>query len=187
MVSDAEQLEEDVIDLIIADHEEFKEQLKDIANTSGQQRAEIFTAFRRHLIRHEVSEQEIMWPEAEKVLPNGHALATARKSEEAHGEEALDELMDLDPDSDEFNLLFSEFSQDVIDHAAAEETEVYMPMRTSCEPSRLIELAQAWKAAEMLAPTRPHPDAPKKPVTQLVTGPFVAVVDRIRDAVSARE
>jgi hypothetical protein len=36
--------------------------------------------------------------------------------------------------------------------------------------------------AEGMAPTRPHKAAPESAVGNLLVGPFVAMVDRVRDA-----
>jgi hypothetical protein len=43
----------------------------------------------------------------------------------------------------------------------------------------------AIKVAERMAPTHPHPHGPDGPIGNLLVGPFVGMVDRVRDAIAA--
>jgi hypothetical protein len=40
------------------------------------------------------------------------------------------------------------------------------------------------RAAEAIAPTRPHPGV-ESPMANLAVGPFVSLLDRVRDAIKA--
>jgi hypothetical protein len=43
------------------------------------------------------------------------------------------------------------------------------------------------EAAEAMAPTHPHPHGAESAVGNMVVGPFVAVVDKVRDALRSRK
>jgi hypothetical protein len=46
----------------------------------------------------------------------------------------------------------------------------------------LVALGKAVRAAELIAPTRPHPGV-ESPVANFLLGPPTAVVDKVRDVV----
>ena len=67
-------------------------------------------------------------------------------------------------------------------HATAEEQLELPLLRSSSEPEQLRQLAEMVRTAEAMAPTHPHPHGPDGALGNLVVGPFVAVADRVRDA-----
>ena len=44
-------------------------------------------------------------------------------------------------------------------------------------------MATGVRAGESLGPTHPHPRGPESAVGNILFGPFVAMVDRVRDAI----
>jgi hypothetical protein len=64
-----------------------------------------------------------------------------------------------------------------------EEDELFPAVRGALSQEELNELGERMQRARALVPTRPHPNAPTSPAAKAVTGPPVALVDRIRDAV----
>jgi hypothetical protein len=70
----------------------------------------------------------------------------------------------------------------VLDHAAAEKREVFPLLRQSMDAETLRSMRNALEAAEAMAPTHPHPHGPESAIGNLIVGPFVAVVDKVRDA-----
>jgi hypothetical protein len=67
-------------------------------------------------------------------------------------------------------------------HAEHEESEVFPLLREHVDAESLQKMASALAAAEAVAPTHPHPRGPEGAVGNLVVGPFVAIADRVRDA-----
>jgi hypothetical protein len=51
------------------------------------------------------------------------------------------------------------------------------------KPAELTRMAGALKAAEAIAPTRPHPMVGESGMANLMAGPPLAMFDRARDAV----
>ena len=70
----------------------------------------------------------------------------------------------------------------MLTHARNEEREVFPRLRQSQNAERLEQMAKTVVAAEAVAPTHPHPHGPESAVGNMAVGPFVAVVDRLRDA-----
>jgi hypothetical protein len=79
--------------------------------------------------------------------------------------------------------MFAALKKDVIRHAGLEEQEEHPKLRAEVDAGRLSKLGGAFRAAEATAPTRPHPNAPSSPAAKMATGPFVAIMDRARDAI----
>ncbi len=71
----------------------------------------------------------------------------------------------------------------VASHAQLEEREIFPRLRESHSREELERMAKGVQAAEAVAPTHPHPRGPESAVGNVVVGPFVAVADRVRDAI----
>jgi hemerythrin superfamily protein len=135
----------------------------------------------RKLVAHETAEQEVVHPLLKKA---GDGSGTcARLTAEKEGEKALAELQKKGTEDPQFPALFASLKGDVLRHAEAEESEEHPKIRASVAPERLQSLGNAFKAAQKVAPTRPHPNAPTSAIGNLAVGPIAAVVDRARDAV----
>src|SRR5204863_7842642 len=107
----------------------------------------------------------------------------ARFAEENEAKKALAELEKLDVDSEKFMTTFAAFRVDVLEHARQEELEEFAAVEAAADEEELADLAKRLERAEKLAPTHPHPSA-KTTGTNVVLGPFAAMVDKIRDAMS---
>ena len=56
-------------------------------------------------------------------------------------------------------------------------------LERTVDEEQLRRMTSALKVAEGVAPTHPHKAAPESAVGNMVVGPFVAIVDRVRDAI----
>jgi hypothetical protein len=72
----------------------------------------------------------------------------------------------------------------VLAHAEAEERELLPLLERGYDHDRLTAMAHRLGRAERLAPTDPHPHGPKSPIGNMLAGPFVAMVDKVRDALA---
>jgi hemerythrin superfamily protein len=171
----------DLIDEILKDHSEIKALFADVEGAVGDEKQQAFDALVRKLIVHETAEQELVHPLLEKA---GAKIQMEHRLEEEHqGEEVLAKLQDMGIDSPQFDSTFATLKEDVIRHAGLEEQEEHPKLRADVDAARLEKLGAAFRAAEAMAPTRPHPNAPSSPAAKMATGPFVAIVDRTRDAI----
>jgi hemerythrin superfamily protein len=171
----------DVVDEILKDHAEIKSLFTQVESAQGDQKQEAFDSLVRKLIVHETAEQELVHPLLEKA---GAKIQMEHRLEEEHqGEEMLAKLQDMGTGSPEFDTTFARLKEDVIRHAGLEEQEEHPKLRAEVDADRLQRMGKAFRAAEATAPTRPHPNAPSSPAAKMATGPFVATVDRARDAI----
>ena len=49
--------------------------------------------------------------------------------------------------------------------------------------NRLQQMARGLEVAEGIAPTHPHKTAPESAIGNMLVGPFVSMIDRVRDAI----
>ncbi|MBO0714834.1 MAG: hemerythrin domain-containing protein [Acidimicrobiales bacterium] len=172
----------DLISALLADHEAVK-QLFGRFDADGASRAELFCELTNELVRHEVAEEEVLYPEVRSALPNGDQLADARITEQSEAEEALAEMEKMDPGSPAFSAKLTQLQGDVLTHAEHEEQEVFAPLRSAVDLAHLELLGGRYEKAKAAAPTHPHPHAPDTPPGNLVLGPVAALADRVRDAI----
>jgi hypothetical protein len=88
----------------------------------------------------------------------------------------------MDVGSKEFIDELKKFQQAVVDHADHEETEEFNQLQRELGADDLKRLASAVRAAEAIAPTRPHPGV-ESAKANFVAGPFASMLDRARDAI----
>jgi hemerythrin superfamily protein len=176
---------EDVIGFLKAQHEQIAVLFETVAQASGKERAQAFFALRRLLAVHETAEEEIVHPAARRDLPDGHAVVAKRLAEERDAKVTLIALEKLKIDSTEFEAQLFALQVDVLAHAESEETQEFTQLADALKPNTLKRMRKAVDFAESVAPTRPHPGVESQ-VANLLTGPFVAMLDRSRDALSAK-
>lgn len=171
----------DVVDLLIAQHHEVKQLFAELGQQSAG-REETFQRLVRLLAVHETAEEEVVYPALRSTGSYGERVAEARKSEEAEAKQALSDLEKLGVDGEGFDDQLHAFRIAVLDHASREESEVFPHLRKSLDAEKLRAMRSALELAEKTAPTHPHPHGPESAIGNLVVGPFVAIADRVRDA-----
>ncbi|UFT00344.1 hemerythrin domain-containing protein [Nocardia huaxiensis] len=174
---------QDVVDLLLDQHHQIETLLQQIRTGQGR-KDELFTDLVRLLAIHEAAEEEVVHPIAKRAENgDGEGMVEARLEEESEAKHALAELYKLGVESPEFDVKFAEFAAAVADHAEREEAEEFTLLRKQLTTTQLERMATSVRAAEAVAPTRPHPSAGESAVANLLAGPPLAVFDRVRDAV----
>lgn len=174
----------DVVALLRRQHTQIEGLLTTVADSTGTDRQSAFDDLREILARHETGEEMILRPLTRRA-PGGEKIAEGRMDEENEAKEVLAKLEKMHVDSEEFTTTFAQFRLDVLEHAHAEESQEFPIVESG------IDLADREKArdrlwmAEKTAPTHPHPSA-RTTVANYVAGPFAAMLDRARDALSGR-
>lgn len=173
----------DAIDILLAQHERIRELFGEVTAADGARRREQFADLVRLLAVHEAAEEELVHPMARKggVVPD--LVLEARLDEERLAKRHLAELHDMGTEHPHFAAGLERLRSMVLEHAELEEREEFPAMRQAIPPGQLVELAERVRWAEKLAPTRPHPNTPTSAAGARITGPPVAVFDRIRDAI----
>jgi hemerythrin superfamily protein len=172
---------EDVIALLERQHQEIRALFDEMDTTTGDERRDTFHRLVRLLAVHETAEEEVVHPAA-RSAEGGEPVVEARLGEEHRAKELLSTLHDMGPEAEGFDLLLLQLRDDVLAHAKHEEQEEFPRLRATYNEQQLRGMALAVKAAEAVAPTRPHPGV-ESAKANLLLGPPVAVMDRARDLI----
>lgn len=173
--------EPDAVDVVLGQHEHARALFERLGVAGSQDRQETFNQLLRLLAVHETAEEEVIYP-ALRRIDGGEDIANARTREEDAAKKALADLERIGVDGEGFDRRLLEFRDMVLSHADREEQEALPLLRAHLEPERLRQMATGFLTAEAMAPTHPHPHAPESAIGNLLTGPFLAMVDRVRDA-----
>lgn len=182
MATTANTTQNDIIGKLLKDHQEVKAMFARIEKASPSQLGDMFWELTNELVRHEVAEEEIVYPEVRKALPNGDSLADARIHEQSEAEKLLDEMEKEGADAQDFRAHLEKLQKEVLAHAASEEQLVFTPLGEKLDADRRAKLGDRYEKAKAAAPTHPHPKAPDAPPGNMALGPIAALVDRVRDA-----
>ncbi len=177
---------EDVVDVLLNQHNEVRALFGQIQGATGKTKKDSFQRLVNLLAVHETAEEMVVYPAVRSTGPDGDRLADARTAEESEAKDALSELEKTDITSPDFDTRLQAFEQLVDAHAGNEEQEIFPLLRQTQSPEQLAKMADALHAAERVAPTHPHPHGPESAVGNVLVGPFVGVVDRVRDALRGR-
>jgi hypothetical protein len=173
----------DVIDLLLAQHARIEELFTLTAGSTGAAKRDAFDDLVHLLAVHETAEEEVLHPLA-RTLPSagGDAMVDDRLAEERQAKEMLGALIDGGVDAGGFDEALLLLRDAVLMHARHEERYEFPHLRQHVPADRLAGLAGAVRAAEAVAPTRPHPGA-ESATANVALGAPLAVIDRVRDAV----
>lgn len=179
----------DLIAVILEDHRRFKAVFAELERPAaeGDGRKDLVDHVIAELVRHEVAEEQFMYPAARSRLADGDELADHELEEHAGAEEVMKELEGLGPEDPRFEGLVARMVEDVRHHMDEEEQHLLPRLREACDEEELQHLGYQVLAAKEFAPTRPHPHAPDTPPANLLLGPGVGFIDKIRDALSGRD
>ncbi|MEU0159660.1 hemerythrin domain-containing protein [Streptomyces sp. NPDC006261] len=174
--------EEDVVALLMRQHGDIRNLFDEVEHSSGDARRDAFRRLVRLLAVHETAEEEVVHPFARRSFPGGEQVVEDRLQEEKAAKEALADLDTIDTDDPTFMPRLMKLRRDVQHHARAEERYEFTHIRRSTDSARLASMARGVKAAEAMAPTRPHPGV-ESAGANMALGPVAALMDRTKDAV----
>jgi hemerythrin superfamily protein len=172
---------EDVITLLERQHQEIRALFTELETANDETRRDAFRRLVRLLAVHETAEEEVVHPAA-RDAQGGNAVVDARLGEEHRAKELLSTLDEMGPDAEGFDLLLPQLRDDVLAHANHEEREEFPLIRACCSADQLRSMAKVVKAAEAIAPTRPHAGV-ESAKANLLLGPPAALMDRARDLI----
>jgi hemerythrin superfamily protein len=174
---------QDVVAFLKEQHNRIKELFTETINAPDNDRQEkAFFELRSLLAVHETAEEMVVHPRARNEIEGGDEIVDARLDEENQAKKQLSELERMDIGSSEFVDALTKFERDVIDHANHEETEEFNKLQRELGDEDLKRMAGAVRAAEAIAPTRPHPGV-ESAKANVAAGPFASMLDRARDMI----
>lgn len=171
----------DVVTLLLRQHTQIRGLFDQVATEEGTRRDETFQQLARLLTVHEAAEQEVLHPYARQAFEGGADVVASRRKEERKADQVLARLADMGTDAPEFGPLLNELRQEVLAHAEAEERNEFNRVQAVADAGQLRAMAAAVRAAEAVAPSRPHPGAESGRRSSLL-GPLASLTDRVRDA-----
>ncbi|MFE8956291.1 hemerythrin domain-containing protein [Streptomyces althioticus] len=174
--------DDDVVALLMRQHGDIRNLFDEVEATSGEERRDAFRRLVRLLAVHETAEEEVVHPFVRRSVAGGQEIVEDRLKEEREAKEMLATLDDMDPDGPDFLPKLIELRRDVQMHARAEERYEFVHIRRSTDVTDLAAMAKAVKAAEAMAPTRPHPGV-ESGAKNMALGPVAALMDRTKDTV----
>jgi hemerythrin superfamily protein len=174
--------EDDLIDLLLAQHAQIEELFLLVTGAPADLRREAFDQLVRMLAVHETAEEEVLHPLARDLPGVGDAVVDERLEEEREAKQMLATLIDSGVGGAGFDTAVLLLRDAVLKHARHEERYEFPRLRQYVPADRLRTLGKVLRAAEAFAPTRPHPGVESaKP--NIALGPPLAVIDRVRDAI----
>lgn len=179
---------EDVVDILTADHREMTELLARATQTQDvEQRRDLVETAIAEVMRHAVAEEMYVYPVMEKHLPNGKEEVEHDKQEHDEIVQVMKKLEEADAADPAFMGLVQELDKQLRHHADDEESDQFPKLRANLSGEQLLEMGDKVQKAKQLAPTRPHPSAPHSELFHKSVGPGVGMIDRLRDKLTGRQ
>ena len=174
---------EEVVAFLKAQHDLIEDMFDEVLHASDPKaREKPFIALRQLLAVHETAEEMIVHPRVRREFDGGDSIVDARLKEEHDAKEQLSKLENLDIISQQFIDELTKLREAVLEHAEHEENDEFPRLQEELDAGELKQLATAVRAAEAIAPTRPHPGVESAKLN-FILGPFTSMLDRARDAI----
>lgn len=155
------------------------------AAPDDEARGRIVADLAQRALRHAFAEETVLFPACRRHLPgHGDELTAHIEGEHQQINELLEELQDADPTQPGYDQrvqrTFALISSD-----AREEEDVLLPrLQSVVDDDELRAIGDAWEAARVAAPTRPHPRVPRRPPGNALAAVPLAISDRVKDGLN---
>ena len=174
---------DEVVAFLKAQHNLIEDMFDEVLHASDPQaREKPFVELRQLLAVHETAEEMVVHPRVRRETDAGDEIVDARLHEEHEAKELLSQIEKLDVTSQEFIDELTKLRDAVLDHARHEEDEEFPILEREVDDDDLKRMGAAVRAAEAIAPTRPHPGV-ESAKANFAVGPFASMLDRARDLI----
>ncbi|MEE2851959.1 MAG: hemerythrin domain-containing protein [Actinomycetota bacterium] len=175
---------DEVVAFLKAQHNLIEDMFDQVLHaTDPKAREEPFATLRQLLAVHETAEEMVVHPRVRREDDDaGDAIVDARLEEEHEAKELLSAIEKLDVTSEEFIAELTKLRSAVLEHARHEEDEEFPVLKRKVDTDDLKRMGAAVRAAEAIAPTRPHPGVESAKLN-FALGPFASMLDRARDLI----
>jgi hemerythrin superfamily protein len=177
----ATQADREVVEILLGQHAQIRDLLYEVEK-SGDESA--FAELVRLLAVHETAEEEVVYPSLRRSDPAVSNAIDLRVAEEERAKADLANLEEMTVESPDFAEVFAFFRRDVETHTEAEELSIF-PALSNQDVDELARMGRLLRLAESVAPTHDQPHVPSAATETVGGGPFIAVADRVRDALRA--
>jgi hemerythrin superfamily protein len=174
---------DEVIAFLKAQHNLIEDMFDQVLHASDPQaREKPFVQLRQLLAVHETAEEMVVHPRVRREVDAVDSIVNARLEEEHAAKEMLSKIEKIDITSQQFIDELTKLRDAVLDHALHEETYEFPKLEQQLDADELKRLTSAVRAAEAIAPTRPHAGV-ESPMLNFAVGPFASMIDRARDLI----
>jgi hemerythrin superfamily protein len=137
-------------------------------------------------LRHAFAEEVVLFPAYRKHFPDsGDALTAHIEGDHQQVNDLLKDLQRADPRSPGYDAEVRRVFA-VIRHDAHDEEDDLLPrLQQAAGEEELRAIGDAWEAARVAAPTRPHPKISRRPPWNALSSLGLSVSDRVKDAVDS--
>lgn len=174
---------DEVVAFLKAQHNLIEDMFDEVLHASDPAaREKPFQELRQLLAVHETAEEMVVHPRVRREDNAGDSIVDARLKEEHEAKELLSQIEKLDITSQQFVDEMTKLRAAVLDHAQREEGEEFPVLQRKVDADDLKRMGSAVRAAQAIAPTRPHPGVESAKLN-FVVGPFASMLDRARDVI----
>lgn len=174
---------DEVIGFLKAQHNLIEDIFDQVLYASDPQARETpFVRLRQLLAVHETAEEMVVHPRVRREVDAIDSIVDARLEEEHEAKELLSSIEKIDITSQQFIDELTKLRDAVLDHAQHEERYEFPKLQKELDADELKRLGTAVRAAEAIAPTRPHAGVESAKLNFAV-GPFASMIDRARDLI----
>jgi hemerythrin superfamily protein len=174
---------DEVVAFLKAQHNLIEDMFDEVLHASDPRaREKPFVALRQLLAVHETAEEMLVHPRVRREVDAGDAIVDARLKEEHDAKEQLSKIEKIAITSQQFIDELTKLRKAVLDHAEHEERDEFPKLQRELGADDLKRMGAAVRAAEAIAPTRPHPGVESAKLNFAV-GPFASMLDRARDVI----
>ena len=174
---------DEVIAFLKAQHNLIEDMFDQVLYASDPQaREKPFVQLRQLLAVHETAEEMVVHPRVRREVDAADSIVDARLEEEHAAKEMLSKIEKIDITSQQFIDELTKLRDAVLDHASHEEKYEFPKLERQLDADELKRLTSAVRAAEAIAPTRPHAGV-ESPMLNFAVGPFASMIDRARDLI----
>jgi len=174
---------DEVIAFLKAQHNLIEDMFDQVLHASDPHaREKPFVQLRQLLAVHETAEEMVVHPRVRREVDAVDSIVNARLEEEHDAKELLSSIEKIDITSQEFIEELTKLRAAVLDHALHEEKYEFPKLEQQLNADELKRLTSAVRAAEAIAPTRPHAGV-ESPMLNFTVGPFASMIDRARDLI----
>jgi hemerythrin superfamily protein len=162
----------DAIVLLKADHKEIRKVFRDFENAgedATQKKGELVQRIIELLTMHTYIENEVMYPEVRKLVPDLEDDILESYEEHHVADVLVMELVPMKPDAERFDAKTTVLIENVTHHIEEEEEEWFPKVRAALGRKQLAELGEKLLEAKEKAPRSPAaPSALKKTIDAII-------------------
>ncbi|KAE8148727.1 hemerythrin HHE cation binding domain-containing protein [Aspergillus avenaceus] len=171
-----------IIDTIRTDHREIEDYYSKVLNAiSDKEKVQWQNLFTWELARHSIGEELVVYPQFEKKLLDGQALADKDRNEHQSIKEKLKQFQNMKPSDPEFEPTIKALMQDLSEHIKEEESQDLPKLEDALTKEESEYLSKSFGRTKMFVPSRSHPSAPDKPPFETAIGLMTAPIDHLAD------